>query len=279
MHTALTIAGSDSGGGAGIQADLKTFEAHGVFGTSAITALTAQNTRGVEAVWPVPVEMVRAQLKAITSDFTVGAAKTGMLFDEAIIQVVAEELTHADFPLVVDPVSVSTSGHSLLKPEAVDALKTLILPLATLITPNIPEAELLTGITIASRETMIEAAEQLSTAYPGVNVLLKGFHLTDTETDLDQISDLLLISGASEGDRIHWFTASRIDTPNTHGTGCTLSAAIAANLATGNTLKAAVAAAKTFTHQTIQHSWANLGKGPGTLRHNFNLILNHEASR
>lgn len=270
MYAALTIAGSDSGGGAGIQADLKTFEAHGVFGTSVLTALTAQNTQGVERVEAVSNEMVGAQLQAVLSDFSIGAAKTGMLFSAELIEVVANGLVGADFPLVVDPVMVSTSGHTLLQDTAIEAMKHQILPLAAIITPNIPEAELLTGTKITSQADMIRCGEALSERYPEASILIKGFHLPDGNAD--EISDVLVGAGET-----HWFTLSRIDTPNTHGTGCTLSAAIAANLALGKPLVKAVEAAKSFTHAAIRHSWANLGKGRGTLRHNHRLIETHEA--
>lgn len=266
MRIALTMAGSDSGGGAGIQADLKTFEAHGVFGTSVITALTAQNSVGVQGAWGVPVPQVAAQLKAILDDFPVGAAKTGMLHNAAVIQALASELrAHPRFPIVVDPVMVATSGDLLLEPEAISALHRHILPAATVLTPNLPEARELAGLEIEGRTGMQKGAERLAKAYPEAWILIKGGHLHDTEPDQPEVmADLLFHQGTSE-----WLEAPFIDTPNTHGTGCTLSAAIAANLALGFAVPDAVRKAKTFLTAALQHAWPGPGTGKGSPRHRF----------
>jgi hydroxymethylpyrimidine/phosphomethylpyrimidine kinase len=258
MKSALTIAGSDSGGGAGIQADLKTFEAHGVFGTTVITALTAQNTQGVQGVWPVPAHFVQDQLLSILSDFTIGAAKTGMLHNAEVIEVVAEALHSRPFPLVVDPVMVSTSGHRLLEKSAEEALDKVLLPLASLVTPNLEEAALLAQCgPISSRSGMEETALRLSHRW-GVAVLIKGGHFQGTVA-----ADCLALADG----QIHWFSEPFVDTPNTHGTGCTLSAAITARLAQGESLPMAVGIAKKYVTAAIRHSWAHLGKGKGTLKH------------
>lgn len=256
---ALTIAGSDSGGGAGIQADLKTFEAHRVFGTSAITAITAQNSLGVNGVLGISPEMVSAQIKAITSDFQVGAAKTGMLFDAAIIAAVAEALAESDFPLVVDPVMVATSGDLLLQPDALAALQGLIRSRAQLVTPNLHEAQLLTGLTILDRADLVAAAQHLAELFPATSILIKGGHLAG-----DQASDYLLHQG--EG---IWIEGPWIDTPNTHGTGCTLSAAITAQLVCGLEIVPAVQAAKSYLQKALAQAWSGLGHGHGSLRHHL----------
>ncbi len=249
----LTIAGSDPGGGAGIQADLKTFSALGVFGMTAITAITVQNTLGVagfEAVSPVTVA---AQIRSVAEDIGVDAAKTGMLADAAIVHAVAEAVEGTGIgPLVVDPVSVSKHGHPLLADDALDALRSRILPLATLVTPNLPEAAALAGFPVERREDMRRAGEAI-VALGARAVLVKGGHLGATS----EASDLLLLDGREE-----WLSAERIDTPNTHGTGCTLSAAITAYLALGDPLREAVRAGKDFVTEAIRHALA-IGGGIG----------------
>lgn len=254
---ALTIAGSDSGGGAGIQADLKTFEAYHVFGTCAITALTAQNSVGVQGVSGVDPAFVLAQVSSVLGDFEVAAMKTGMLFDAGIIQVVIDLVQANRIPLVVDPVMVSTSGHVLLEPSALSLMKEGLLPLAAVITPNIAEAEILTGMSIDSQEAMHVAAAQLSARYPQAWILLKGGHLEGAFA-----MDLLL-----RGDQHHWITAPRLDTQNTHGTGCTLSAAITAGIALGWEIPEAVKRAKLYVNGCLQKAWSGLGHGHGSLRH------------
>lgn len=267
MHTAaspstvaLTIAGSDSGGGAGIQADLKTFEAHGVFGTSAITAITAQNTTGVQAVLGITPEMVHAQIEAVTSDFRVGAAKTGMLFNAEIIRAVHAALAKLDFPLVVDPVMVATSGALLLQADALAAMQDLIRDRAQLLTPNLHEAQLLAGASIHTRADMVRVAEQLASTFPKTSILIKGGHLP--QEGHPSASDYLLHAGQG-----HWIEGEWIDTTDTHGTGCTLSAAITAQLVLGLDLLAAVQSAKTYLQRALQQAWSGLGHGHGSLRH------------
>src|SRR4029078_9693748 len=213
MHIALTIAGSDSGGGAGIQADLKTFHQFGVFGTSAITAITAQNTVGVSAWEAVPVELVRKQIEAVATDLSPGAVKSGMLATKEIISVVAREIRRFELTnYVLDPVMVATSGDLLIERDAVTAITTELIPLATVVTPNADEATVLTGIRIESASDMRRAAEKLI-EMGARGVLLKGGHVT---TSSSEVVDLLFDGELSE------FTHSRIDTKNTHGTGCTL---------------------------------------------------------
>ena len=250
---ALTIAGSDSSGGAGIQADLKTFAAFAVYGASVITALTAQNTIGVQAVSAVAPDFVAAQLASVLDDLAVGAVKTGMLANTGIIQAVAAALAkRPDIPLVVDPVMVATSGDPLLQPDAVDAFKAILFPRAALITPNLPEAARLLGAPVAKSEA--EARDQLvALGRLGAGaVLLKGGH-----GGSDEAVDLLLIGG-----EIRRFASPRIDTRNTHGTGCTLSAAIAALLAQGIGLEMAVERAKAYVHHAIE-AGRHLGVGHG----------------
>ncbi|ETT82989.1 bifunctional hydroxymethylpyrimidine kinase/phosphomethylpyrimidine kinase [Viridibacillus sp. FSL R5-0477] len=255
---AMTIAGSDSGGGAGIQADLKTFQELGAFGTSAITAVTSQNTLGVHDVYAVAVNNVISQIKAVLDDFQVGAIKTGMLFSAEIIHGVAETLKSYDLPmLIIDPVMIAKGGASLLLNEAVHSMKTELLPLATIITPNIPEAEVLTGLTIHSDSDVENAANRLITMGAKA-VVLKGGH-RDTK---DYAEDLFL---SAKGERFI-MRSERIDTKDTHGTGCTFSAAIAARLAQGFTASDAVIDAKYFIQAAIKNG-LQLGAGHGPTNH------------
>jgi hydroxymethylpyrimidine/phosphomethylpyrimidine kinase len=249
---ALTIAGSDSGGGAGIQADLKTFTALGVFGMTAITAVTVQNTKGLSGFEELSPATVAEQIRAVAGDIGVDAAKTGMLASAAIVEAVAEAATEARLPnLVVDPVFVSKHGHPLLADDAVDALRRLILPLATLVTPNLPEAAGLAGFDVATHDDMRRAAAVILELGPHA-VLVKGGHLEG-----DRAADLFADEAGEE-----WIDAERIDTPNTHGTGCTLSAAITAYLARGASLPVAVRGGKTFVTEAIRHALP-LGDGIG----------------
>lgn len=259
ISVALTIAGSDSGGGAGIQADLKTFSALGVFGTSAITALTAQNTLGVSAVHAPPPDVVAAQIEAVLSDFRVGAAKTGMLFSAAIIKAVAAALDVApDLPLVVDPVMIATSGDALIEPDAVAAMVARLFPRATLVTPNLAEAAALTGARIADDLDAMERQGEAIRAMGARAVLMKGGHSAGPEA-----IDLLV---SAEGSRL--FAAPRVETRHTHGTGCTLSAAIAAGLAKGQGLEEAIAAAKTYLTAALGAGRdLGLGHGSGPVHH------------
>lgn len=253
---ALTIAGSDSGGGAGIQADLKTFSALGVFGTSAITAITAQNTMGVDAVEVLSPEIVAAQIKSVTNDMPVAAAKTGMLANAAIIEVVVKTIKGVGLQkLVVDPVMVAKGGHRLLAEEAEAAMRTVLLPMAYVITPNLPEAEVLTGMHIATLDDMKSAAEKLH-SMGAQNVLLKGGHLP-SEDAVDFLFD---------GKNFHKLQARRVKTSSTHGTGCTLSAAITAYLALGEELPDACSKAKDYLTNALRHAPA-LGHGHGPVGH------------
>ena len=262
MPTALTIAGSDSGGGAGIQADLKTFAAHGVYGTSAITALTAQNTVGVDGVHVVPDDFVTAQIEAVVSDLGCDAVKTGMLATAMIVEAVAAAVESLELPnLVVDPVMVAKSGDHLLDDEAVHALRWTLLRLARVVTPNIPEAEVLAKMTIASVADMKEAARRIAMLKPSA-VVIKGGHLAGPE-----VIDLLLENGT-----FHEWIGPRIEGPNTHGTGCTFAAAIAAHLAKGAALTDAVPAAKAYVEGAMRHGIA-LGKGHRPLNHFWNVRL------
>jgi hydroxymethylpyrimidine/phosphomethylpyrimidine kinase len=252
----LTIAGSDSGGGAGIQADLKTFAAHGAFGMSAITAITAQNTLAVTAVHPVPAEVVAAQLRAVIDDLGVDAVKVGMLGTAELTAVVAEELARlaGRVPIVVDPVMVSKSGAVLLAPDAVAALRERLLPLATLVTPNLPEAERLAWTAIATEGDAAAAGRAIAAA--GCAVLVKGGH-----GDGDEVVDLLLADG-----EVHRFTHPRQHTRATHGTGCTLSSAIAARLGRGDDLRTAVEGAIGYLQAAIAAA-PDLGAGHGPVEH------------
>ncbi len=253
----LTIAGSDSGGGAGVQADLKTISVLGGFGTSVFAALTAQNGLGVLGIHEIPPDFVLLQLRAILEGFPVRAAKTGMLSSAAIITALASALEKRPFPLVVDPVCVSQSGHRLLREDAVESLIRHILPLATLLTPNKPEAELLTGMSIESREDIQAAADRLLAMGAGA-VLLKGGHFAEYE-DQAVMTDWFGVPGRP----VRAFTHPRVETPNNHGTGCTLSAALATLLGLGHTLEDAVCLAQEFLTRALAASYApGLGAGP-----------------
>ncbi len=250
---ALSIAGSDSGGGAGIQADLKTFSALGVFGMTAITAVTVQNTQGVSGYETLPPPIVGDQIRAVVTDIGVDAAKTGMLASAEIVEAVAAAVAETNVPnLVVDPVAVSKHGHRLLDEDAVGALRDRILPLATLVTPNLPEATGLVGFEVTSRDLMEDAAETIRAMGPGA-VLIKGGHLPGSNGADDVFFD---------GDRMMWIAGERIETTNTHGTGCTLSSAIAAYLARGDELFEAVRKGKLFVTEAIRAALP-LGKGIG----------------
>jgi len=256
MPTALTIAGSDSGGGAGIQADLKTFAAHGVYGTSAIAALTAQNTIGVSGVHVVADDFVTAQIEAVVSDIGCDAVKTGMLANSTIVEAVAAAVESLELPnLVVDPVMVAKSGDHLLDEEAVHAMRWTLLRLARVVTPNIPEAEVLAKMSIGSLADMREAAARIAALKPAA-VVIKGGHLPGPE-----VVDLLFEHG-----RLTEFIGPRIEGRNTHGTGCTFAAAIAAHLAKGAALADAVPAAKAYVEGAMRNGIA-LGKGHRPLNH------------
>lgn len=259
MRTALSIAGSDSSGGAGIQADLKTMTMNGVFAMSAITALTAQNTTGVRAISEVTPEFLAQQIDAVFEDIFPDAVKIGMVASTGLIETIADRLRfyHPE-NIVVDPVMVATSGARLISEDAVDTLTKELLPLAAVVTPNIPEAEILSGCTIANAEDMVTAARKISTAY-GCAVLCKGGHA------INDANDLLCVNGT-----IRWFHGKRIDNPNTHGTGCTLSSAIAANLAKGHPLETAVERAKDYISGALG-DMLDLGKGNGPMNHAFDL--------
>ncbi len=257
MKTVLTIAGSDCSGGAGIQADIKTICMNGGYAMSVITALTAQNTMGVSAIYEVPPEFLKAQLKAVFEDIFPDAVKIGMVSDEKLIKVIADSLQkYKPKNVVLDPVMVATSGAKLIKDEAVSALTEYLMPLATVVTPNIPEAEILSGTTIKSKGDMEKVAEVIFRKY-GCAVLLKGGH------SLNDANDLLYTK-----DKAEWFIGKRIDNKNTHGTGCTLSSAIATNLAKGENLKSAVDNAKVYISGALS-AGLDLGHGSGPLMHNY----------
>jgi hydroxymethylpyrimidine/phosphomethylpyrimidine kinase len=257
---ALTIAGSDSGGGAGIQADLKTFAALHIFGMSVITAVTAQNSLTVKDIHDIPPKSITAQLDAVLSDFRVDAAKTGMLSRPETIHVVCEALKNYQLSnLVVDPVMISQSGVSLISESAVQALKEQLLPLALLVTPNMPEAEKLSGVEVQSLEDMKNAARLISGLGPKA-VLVKGVHM-DVEKSKEKVVDVLYCEG-----KITIFEDPRVDTENTHGTGCTLSAAIAAELSAGRDLEEAVSYGRQYLRMGLLHSFKP-GHGYGPLGH------------
>lgn len=254
---ALTIAGSDSGGGAGIQADIKAMEANGVFATSVITAITAQNTRGVTAALDLPADLIEAQIDAVADDFDIAAVKTGMLSSIAIIETVAAKLReHALRPLVVDPVMISKSGFALLANDAVDAVRDRMLPLADLVTPNAHEAERLVGRTVRTVAEAERAARLLHSMGPGA-VLVKGGHLEGEEEAVDVLFD---------GSTVRHYRGTRHDTPHTHGTGCTYASAIAAHLARGADLPDAVERAHAYVNEAIRHALA-IGEGRGPVNH------------
>ena len=257
MKTALTIAGSDCSGGAGIQADIKTMTAHGVYAMTAITALTAQNTTGVTDILDSTPDFMAAQLDAVFSDIFPDAVKIGMVSSAALIRVIAEKLsTYHARHIVIDPVMVATSGARLLQEDAAEVLEDELMPLAELITPNIPEAELLAKMEIRSPSDMETAARRIGERF-GCAVLCKGGH------DLNDANDLLWQNGTGV-----WFRGERIDNPNTHGTGCTLSSAIASNLAKGMELPEAVRQAKVYISGALA-AMLDLGKGRGPMNHMF----------
>ena len=257
MRTALTIAGSDSSGGAGIQADIKTMISNGVYAMSAITALTAQNTTGVTGIMEVTPEFLEDQMDNIFTDIYPNAVKIGMVSSDALINKIADKLEeYKAGNIVVDPVMVATSGAKLICDEAVDALKKRLLSIATVLTPNIPEAEVLSGMKIHTEEDMLKAAEKIGTEYHCA-VLCKGGH------QLNDANDLLWRDGEYK-----WFYGERIDNPNTHGTGCTLSSAIASNLAKGYDLDTSVERAKKYISGALA-AMLDLGKGSGPMNHGF----------
>ena len=259
MKTALTIAGSDSGGGAGIQADIKTMTMNGVFATCAITALTAQNTLGVTGIMDVSAEFLAKELDAVFTDIPPDAVKIGMVSATSIIETIAEKLIEYKAKnIVLDPVMVATSGAKLISDDAIYALTEKLIPLATLITPNIPEAEVLADMKITSVEDMLSASKIISEKY-SCAVLCKGGH------SLNDSNDLLYSAG-----NYKWFNGKRINNPNTHGTGCTLSSAIASNLAKGYDLETSIQRAKDYISGAL-NAMLDLGAGSGPMKHNFNL--------
>jgi len=263
VSRALTIAGSDSGGGAGIQADLKTFAVLGCWGMSAVTSVTVQNTQGVSGVADVPPEIVAAQIRSVASDIGVDAAKTGMLSSAGIVEAVAGVIEEAGIAnLVADPVFVSKHGHPLLRPDAVDALRRRILPLATIVTPNLPEAGGLAGFDVRTRDDMRRAAEAILALGPR-SVLVKGGHLA---ADDGRADDLFARPGGEE-----WLEGERLATTSTHGTGCVLSAAVAAYLAKGKELGEAVRLGKGFVTEAIRHA-LEIGRGIGPVNPGWKLL-------
>jgi hydroxymethylpyrimidine/phosphomethylpyrimidine kinase len=250
----LTVAGSDSGGGAGIQADLKTMLALGVHGMSVVAAVTAQNSMGVQGYWELPPEAVRAQLDSVLSDIGAQAVKTGMLASSELVELVAEVLGGLDVPVVIDPVGVSKHGDSLLAADAIGAITTSLLPTATVVTPNLWEVEQLTGVKVVDESGLREAAEAVKALGPQW-VLIKGGHLPGEAVDL-------LFDGTTE----HRFAAPRHDNVHTHGTGCTLASAIASHLALGDDVVSAVRRAKEYVTRAIEHGFP-LGAGIGPVDH------------
>jgi hydroxymethylpyrimidine/phosphomethylpyrimidine kinase len=251
---ALTIAGSDSGGGAGIQADLKTFAALGVYGLSALTAITAQNTQGVRAAQDLPPELVEAQIDAVLEDIGANAAKTGMLSNTRIIEAVARSVTKWHLRLVIDPVMIAKGGDPLLQPEAIQTLSTVLLPLAEVITPNLPEAEVLTGTRVETLDEMRTAAQAIYALGPR-HVVVKGGHRAADPVDV-----------YFDGKRFFELRTERIETRHTHGTGCTFSAAITAFIARGLPVNGAIASAKNYITEAIRHA-PGLGNGHGPVGH------------
>lgn len=259
MKKLLTIAGSDSCGGAGIQADLKTFSAHQVFGMSVITAVTAQNTQGVFAVQDISPEIIQKQIEVIFDDIVVDAIKVGMVSRTETIKTIAETLGRFSIDnLVIDPVMVSKSGYHLLQPEAKEALIKYLLPMATVVTPNLPEAEVITGLSLCSLDDMLRAALQIYSMGPKY-VLVKGGHLEGAAVDI-----------LYDGKDFTYFNSPRIPTKNTHGTGCTLSSAIAANLGKGLSVPEAIEKAKKYITIAIENSFS-IGKGVGPVHHFYEL--------
>ncbi len=255
----LTIAGSDSSGGAGIQADIKTITAHKMYAMSAITALTAQNTTGVLGIYEVTPEFVKLQMDSIFTDIFPDSVKIGMVSSGKIIEAISDKLLEYKAKnIVLDPVMVSTSGSKLISDEAVSMLKNKLIPVADIITPNIPEAEVLSGIGIKNSDDMEKAAMLIGDFFDGA-ILIKGGHMVNDATDL------LYQNGKTE-----WFSAKKIDNPNTHGTGCTLSSAIACNLAEGRSISDSVKNAKAYLTGAIS-AMLNLGKGSGPLEHTWNI--------
>lgn len=260
MKTCLTIAGSDSSGGAGIQADLKTMTVNGVYAMSVITALTAQNTQGVTGILDVSPEFITEQMDAVFTDIYPDAIKIGMVSSPEIVEAIAASLEkYKAKNIVLDPVMVATSGAKLLKEEAMDSLINRLIPLADVITPNIPEGEILAGMEITNEDQMIKAAEKIGKKYDCA-VLLKGGHR------VNDANDLLYRDG-----EFKWFRSERIDNPNTHGTGCTLSSAIGANLAKGYDIDQAIEMAKDYLTGALR-AGLDLGKGSGPLMHNYKII-------
>jgi hydroxymethylpyrimidine kinase/phosphomethylpyrimidine kinase len=259
LKTVLTIAGSDSSGGAGIQADIKTIMANGCYAMSAITALTAQNTMGVTGIQKTSSEMLSLQLDAVFTDIRPDAIKIGMVASEKLIRVIADKIKKYQAEhVVVDTVMVSTSGHRLIDEDAIGALKECLLPIAEVITPNIPEAEVLAEMTIRDEQDMVRAAEKISKVY-GCAVLCKGGH------SINDANDVLYSDG-----KVNWYYGKRIDNPNTHGTGCTLSSAIASNLAKGYKIDEAIRNAKDYISGALADGM-DLGHGSGPMNHGFDL--------
>jgi len=259
MYTTLTIAGSDSSGGAGIQADLKTMIANGVYGMSAITAMTAQSTLGVVDILESTPEFLEAQLDTVFQDIYPNAVKIGMVSSIPLIEVISQKLVEYDAKkIVVDPVMIATSGSKLLDDDAIEVLKNKFLPLATVLTPNIPEAEVLSGLTIETEKDMVRAAKVIGKQY-NCAILCKGGHRSS------DANDVLFHDG-----KIHWFKASRVDNLNAHGTGCTLSSAIASNLAKGFDLVTSIDRSKEYITGALKAD-LNLGQGAGPLNHGFDL--------
>lgn len=260
----LIVAGSDSGGGAGIQADIKTVTSLGGYASTAITALTAQNTRGVQAIHPVPAEFVGQQLDSILSDIGADVIKTGMLHDEDIVETLVEKLEkYPDIPLVVDPVMVAKGGDTLLEQSAISTLTEKLLPFALLVTPNIPEAEMLSSTLISNEEGMANAAKRIIRNTGCAAVLVKGGHLSG-----NMLTDVLVM-----GDAVQKFHSTRIDTPHTHGTGCTLASAIATYLAQAHPLPMAIEKARQYLHKAITYA-PGFGHGHGPLGHNWTVTGN-----
>ncbi len=264
FFNALTIAGSDSGGGAGIQADLKAFSAHGVYGASVLTALTAQNTREVRGILDVPPDFVRQQIDTVFDDIDIHAVKIGMLSRPEVIMTVADALAaKAACPIILDPVMVAKSGHKLLTDEAVEALRTRLIPMADLITPNLPEAGVLLDRDPPADEGAMAEAARMLLQQGAKAVLMKGGHLDTAALTDGQLVDLLVT-----GDGIYRFTSGHIATKNTHGTGCTLSSSIAARLARGDTMEKAVDAARLYLHAAIAAADdLSVGEGHGPVHH------------